>query len=82
MNKRLFALSTLVLTVLLAGCQSVATPAATDEPAPVAEATSPSVASQAPSQPDYCLECHADKDQLTALAKPEVEIESESKGVG
>ncbi len=31
---------------------------------------------------DYCLDCHSNQEQLVALAKPEVETESESKGVG
>jgi len=33
-------------------------------------------------QVDYCLECHTDKEALTALAKPEIKAEAESEGVG
>ena len=33
-------------------------------------------------QVDYCLECHTDKETLTALAKPEEKAEAESEGVG
>ena len=31
---------------------------------------------------DYCVECHIDKEQLIATAKPEQVVESESSGVG
>jgi hypothetical protein len=31
---------------------------------------------------DYCVSCHTDKEQLVSTAKPVLEAEAESSGVG
>jgi hypothetical protein len=63
------------------GAQETALPAETILPGETAFPTETALA-VLPAMTDYCLECHTDQDKLTALAKPEVETEDESKGVG
>ncbi len=57
--------------------------------APAATVTAPEVTVELPTaaplptqEPNYCLDCHTDKDQLIATAKPEETTESESEGAG
>ncbi len=81
--KRLITFS--LVAVALAACAPATMPPTatvlpTEEPAPTLAAPTPAPA--ATEFVDYCLDCHSDKEQLVALAKPEVETESESKGVG
>ncbi len=78
--KAIFVLG--IALVTLAACGT----AVTQTPAPTAT-TAAATATPAPTSTvapvvDECLACHTDKDQLTALAKPEEHTEGESKGVG
>ncbi len=81
--RKIIALITLGASLWwLSACASAPAPAETVTP------------TQAPAQPtlaasptpapvvDACLDCHTNKDTLTALAKPEEHSEGESKGVG
>ncbi|MBN1373358.1 MAG: hypothetical protein JW987_15585 [Anaerolineaceae bacterium] len=72
-----------VLTVLaalsLTACQG----------APTATVAAPEVTAELPTaaplptlEPNYCLDCHTDKDQLIATAKIEEEVEKEDEGAG
>lgn len=63
----------------LTACQ--AAPAATVA-APEATVELPTAAPLPTQEPNYCLDCHTDKDQLIANAKPEETTESESEGAG
>lgn len=81
MKKRALLLIPL-LTILFAGCRSASAVVITEIPTQEATATLSLVVSKVPDRPDYCLECHTDKEQLTVLAKPVETVESESKGVG
>jgi hypothetical protein len=80
MRKLLSAvLATLLL--FLAGCQ-----AATPEPVPTNTAVPPTPTLEPTVkvvvEVDYCVSCHTDKEQLISTAKPVLETESESSGVG
>jgi hypothetical protein len=79
MKKRSFLL--LAFMLFLVGCQTATSePIPTDTaspPTPVVEPTAEVVV-----EVDYCISCHADKDQLIATAKPEEVVEEESSGVG
>ena len=83
MRKLLFFLSTVCL-FFLASC-------ATPTPVPIPEPEPTAIPTEAPTlvptpEPtevvDFCLDCHTDKEQLIAVAKPVLETESESSGVG
>jgi hypothetical protein len=83
MRKLLIILSAPCL-LLLAGC-TTSTPAPTPESEPTALPTEvPTlVPTPVPTEVvDYCVDCHTDKEQLISTAKPVVEAESESSGVG
>ena len=70
----------IIVFFLLSACVPVKTssPTAQAEEQPVA--TEPAVAVQ--SETDECLACHTDKQRLIDTARPVVEAEAESKGVG
>ena len=83
MRKLLFLMSMLCL-LYLTGCNT-ATPA--PEPTTVATKTSEPAPTPEPTMEptemvDYCVSCHTDKEQLISTAKPVVEAEAESSGVG
>ncbi len=83
MRKTLLGVLLLSLTLLL-GCQ-IATPEPVPpatEPAPATELPPTPKATEIVIEPDYCVECHTDKEQLIASAKPEEVVESESSGAG
>ncbi|MDX1435795.1 MAG: hypothetical protein R3335_03220 [Anaerolineales bacterium] len=48
---------------------------------PTAEVADPTATMEV-TEVDSCLECHSEKDQLVAVAEPEQEVISESKGEG
>ena len=79
----------LFLTIFLLGLSGCAgtTPipeTPTEEPVeeetPVNEAAAQEA--EVAQEPNYCLDCHADKDQLIATAKAEEVVETESEGAG
>lgn len=84
MVKSKYFVTFLLASLFLAACAAQELPAVT--------ATAPSQESAAPAATllpapapvvDHCLECHTDKDKLTALAKEEeTGHNSESEGVG
>ena len=83
MRKLVLYLSMLCL-LFLAGC-ATATPEPTPEPepSPIPSETPTVVPTPVPTEAvDYCVGCHTDKEQLISTAKPVVEAESESSGVG
>ena len=70
--------------VFLAGC-ATSTPAPTSEPEPTEIPTEEPTLVPIPEiveEVDYCVDCHTNKEQLISTAKPVVEKESESSGVG
>jgi cytochrome c553 len=81
--KRIHYLALSFLFALLTACSSTR---ATPEPSEAVElltATAEATAtSEAAAVLDYCSDCHSNQEELTALAKPVPEGESESKGVG
>lgn len=75
---------TITCLFFLAGC-ATSTPAPTPEPEPTLAPTEAPVLEPTPEPVevvDYCVDCHTDKEQLISTAKPVVEKESESSGVG
>ncbi len=70
----------LIAFFLISACAPVKTssPTGAAEEQPVA--TEPAV--QVRPETDECLACHTDKQRLIDTAKPAVEAEAESKGVG
>ena len=85
MRKILICLSIPCL-FFLAGC-TTATPAPEPNPEPEPTALPTEAPTLVPTpEPtevvDYCVDCHTDKEQLISVAKPVVEAESESSGVG
>jgi cytochrome c553 len=81
--RRIHLPALLLLFVLLTACsRTTATPVPTETvelPTATLEATE---TTKATAVVDYCSDCHSNQEELTALAKPEPEGESESKGVG
>ncbi len=70
---------TVLAAMSLAACQ--AAPEAT-EVAPEVTVELPTAAPLPTQEPNYCLDCHTDKDQLIATAKVEEEVEKEDEGAG
>jgi len=91
---RFFLLSTLFfLTVGIAGCARTSAsmdvtagqPLLSDVPLSTPASLSTPVSAEnspASAEPDYCLDCHTDKQRLIDTAKPEEKVASESKGEG
>jgi hypothetical protein len=82
--RKLIIILSIPCLLILAGC-TASTPAPTLEPEPTALPTEvPTlVPTPVPTEVvDYCVDCHTDKEQLISTAKPVVEAESESSGVG
>jgi cytochrome c553 len=81
--RRIHLPTLLLLFALLTACsRTPAMPESTETielPTATLEATA---TTKATAVVDYCSDCHSNQDELTALAKPEPEGESESKGVG
>lgn len=84
MRRLLFLVSILCL-LYLTGCNAstpipaepTAVPTKTPEPVMLPDPT------EAPTEiVDYCVSCHTDKEQLVSTAKPVLEAEAESSGVG
>ncbi len=79
---------TLILTLFflgLSGCRGTTPESETPTTVePVDEAApAPKLASVVDvAEPDYCLDCHADKEQLIDTADPVVEVVSENEGAG
>jgi hypothetical protein len=73
--------NTLIIALfLISACApvKVSSPTATTEKQPVASEQVVEVQSET----DECLACHTDKQRLIDTARPVVEAEAESKGVG
>ena len=82
--RKLFIFLNIACLFFLAGC-ATSTPAPTPEPEPTLAPTEAPVLEPTPEPVevvDYCVDCHTDKEQLISTAKPVVEKESESSGVG
>jgi hypothetical protein len=82
--RKLFIALSIAGLFFLAGC-ATSTPEPTPKPEPTALPTEvPTlVPTPVPTEVvDYCVDCHTDKEQLISTAKPVVEAESESSGVG
>jgi hypothetical protein len=70
--------------LFLAGCNT-STPTPEPEPEPTALPSEVPTLVLTPASTevvDYCVDCHTDKEKLISTAKPVVETESESSGVG
>ena len=84
MRNRLIVM-TVLASLFLFGCQASGTVENNVEESPTETVTTVSATASATAlapATDHCLECHTDQEKLTALAKPEVKAEGESKGVG
>jgi hypothetical protein len=80
--RKLFVFLGIACVLFLSGCNS-STPAPEPDPTPLPTDVPTLVPSPEPTKVvDYCVECHTDKEQLISTAKPVVETESESSGVG
>ena len=82
--RKLFITLSIPCLFMLVGC-ATSTPAPTPEPEPTSLPTEAPTLVPTPEPTkvvDYCVDCHTDKEQLISTAKPEVEAESESSGVG
>ncbi len=85
-RKFLFNLLLTLLFISVTGCAGATPVPATpteesveEESAPAEEAVS---VVEEVAEPNYCLDCHTDKDQLIATAKVEEEVISENEGEG
>jgi uncharacterized protein YcfL len=82
--RKLFIYLSIPCLFLLAGC-TTSTPEPTHKPEPTAlptEAPALVPTAEPTKVVDFCVDCHTDKEQLISTAKPVVEAESESSGVG
>jgi len=82
--RKLFIYLSMSCLFFLAGC-ATATPAPMPESEPTVLPTEVPTLIPTPVPTkvvDYCVDCHTDKEQLISTAKPVVEAESESSGVG
>ncbi len=79
--RRWIGLAALAAMAALSLTACKAAPEAT-EIAPEVTVELPTAAPLPTQEPNYCLDCHTDKDQLIANAKPEETTESESEGAG
>ncbi len=96
MRKFILAFFVLMGAVLLIqGCSTAASPsppgateaAVTEVASPELEVTPTSQSTESEPTPasvaqDPCIACHTDKQRITDTAKPEEDMEGESKGVG
>ena len=80
--RKLFIALSIPCLFLLAGC-ATSTPVPTPEPTALPTEVPTLIPTPVPTEAvDYCVDCHTDKEQLISTAKPVVEAESESSGVG
>ena len=80
--RKLLIFTSLLGLLILAGCNTTTpTPEPTEALTETPEQT-PTSTPQPTEMVDYCISCHTDKEQLISTAKPVVEAESESSGVG
>ena len=80
--RKLFICLSILCLFFLAGCNT-STPVPEPEPTQSPTETPTLVPTPKPTQVvDYCVDCHTDKEQLISVAKPVLETESESSGVG
>lgn len=82
--RKLFFLAGTLCLIYLTGCNTATpTPEPTAVPTKTAEpAPTPEPVVEPTELVDYCVSCHTDKEQLISTAKPVLETESESSGVG
>lgn len=72
--------SLIIIFFLLSACVPAKTSSPTEKVEAQPTATETALAIQ--SETDECLACHTDKQRLIDTARPVVEAEAESKGVG